>query len=168
MIAEWYFPIPNYEFRLSVYISTSQLELILKHIRKYIFQRNTVNLTYFTHLAFFSFNASWPGLALWGPNSNTNYIVMHRLYSPDWYRQYGTYCDSGTRQPVLIPSWQTKPPLSSTATHPILPADRNRAPNKHPHHLGDRTLYRRAIQTRNAQNLTYGLTAALLNTLLLS
>ena len=41
-------------------------------------------------------------------------------------------------------------------------------PDKHPHHLGDRTLYRRAIQKRNAQNLTYGLTASLSNTLLLS
>ena len=41
-------------------------------------------------------------------------------------------------------------------------------PDKRPHHLGDRTLYRRATQKRNAQNLTYGLTAALSNTLLLS
>ena len=41
-------------------------------------------------------------------------------------------------------------------------------PDKHPHHLGDRTLYRRATQKRNAQNITYGLTAALSNTLLLS
>ena len=41
-------------------------------------------------------------------------------------------------------------------------------PDKRPYHLGDRTLYRRATQKRNAQNLTYGLTAALSNTLLLS
>ena len=41
-------------------------------------------------------------------------------------------------------------------------------PDKHPHHLGDRTLYRRATQKRNAQNITYGFTAALSNTLLLS
>lgn len=41
-------------------------------------------------------------------------------------------------------------------------------PDKHPHHLGDRTLYRRATQKRKAQNITYGLTASLSNTLLLS
>ena len=41
-------------------------------------------------------------------------------------------------------------------------------PDKQPHYLGDRTLYRRATQKRNAQNITYGLTAALSNTLLLS
>ena len=41
-------------------------------------------------------------------------------------------------------------------------------PDKYPHHLGDRTLYRRATQKRNAQNITYGFTAALSNTLLLS
>lgn len=41
-------------------------------------------------------------------------------------------------------------------------------PDKHPHPLGDRTLYRRATQKRNAQNITYGLTAGLSNTLLLS
>ena len=41
-------------------------------------------------------------------------------------------------------------------------------PDKRPHHLGDRTLYRRATKKRNAQNLTYGLTASLSNTLLLS
>lgn len=39
---------------------------------------------------------------------------------------------------------------------------------KNPHHLGDRSLYRRATQKRNAQNITYGLTASLSNTLLLS
>ena len=41
-------------------------------------------------------------------------------------------------------------------------------PDKHPHHLGDRSLYRRATQKRKAQNITYGLTASLSNTLLLS
>ena len=41
-------------------------------------------------------------------------------------------------------------------------------PDKHPHHLGNRTLYRRATQKRNAQNITYGFTASLSNTLLLS
>lgn len=41
-------------------------------------------------------------------------------------------------------------------------------PDKHPHHLGDRSLYRRATQKRRAQNITYGLTASLSNTLLLS
>ena len=41
-------------------------------------------------------------------------------------------------------------------------------PDKHPHHLGDRTLYRRATQKRNAQNVAYGFTASLSNTLLLS
>lgn len=41
-------------------------------------------------------------------------------------------------------------------------------PDKHPHHLGDRSLYHRATQKRKAQNITYGLTASLSNTLLLS